>query len=167
MTAGFTGSGSANWPSAAPVVRRWESRRQDYCPINRATLKASTSYCSQCREAAAGYRNSVQSRPHCEAARLPVGSGRCDLADSPSPQSRTALRGTASGSGRQMREPENGGRSGCFCCSATHECASASLLKPEYLPGSANFIEVHERAVCFPDASIVPHASEYGTVPII
>ena len=37
-------------------------------------------------------------------------------------------------SGAHNDEPENGGRSGCFCCSATHECASASLLTPEYLP---------------------------------
>src|SRR5215470_5575489 len=29
----------------------------------------------------------------------------------------------------------SGGRSGCLCCSAAHRLASASLLKPEYLPG--------------------------------
>jgi hypothetical protein len=38
--------------------------------------------------------------------------------------------------GGHMPEPRNGGRSGCFCCSATHELASASLLKPVYLPGT-------------------------------
>src|SRR5205807_7424947 len=37
--------------------------------------------------------------------------------------------------GGHMPEPRNAGRSGCFCCSATHELASASLLKPVYLPG--------------------------------
>ena len=37
--------------------------------------------------------------------------------------------------GGHIPEPRNGGRSGCFCCSATHELAPASLLKPAYLPG--------------------------------
>src|SRR5438270_12390179 len=37
--------------------------------------------------------------------------------------------------GGHIPEPRNGGRSGCFCCSATHELAPASLLKPVYLPG--------------------------------
>src|SRR3979411_3203281 len=37
--------------------------------------------------------------------------------------------------GCHLPEPRNGGRSGCFCCSATQEVASASLLKPAYLLG--------------------------------
>jgi len=69
---------------AAPAVRQSEARRQrDHCTIDRAMLKAGSSYCRAMSRTCRRYRYRVQFRPRSEAARPPAGSGRCDLAASP------------------------------------------------------------------------------------
>src|SRR3979411_2481859 len=102
--------------SVAAIGVAWEAEKRAVVPATRMML-------------ALGHllrRRAYDARP-------PSGSG--DPRPDPRPgrwRSRRAACRAGIGSRGRLRRL-NGGRSGCFCCSATQEVASASLLKPVYL----------------------------------